>query len=646
MVFAPRLILICVIVAAAFCRAEDVEVRTRRTAVAEKNQTRYYWRVETVAGSAQMLTLFCGACGAGVSTNLSPDIPLVALLRDTLGSYDPESSRLTSVWLLDYAHPGMAKRILSAVPFFYWHGGDGSKSPAAQYPKPLFDLTAPQHPVLTSVGRDLLQWTALDPRMMPVRATSRAYRSNALDDERLHVETAISYLRAAPTASDGSAITETERNTVIARLELRKKLLGGLVSSNRVKKLGEESGFESERIRSRNWELLRQMAEKTGLVFEPLTLSENTQEYAMLWFPSSRMAPRNGTDLKPIWKLLNIRDPWSDDRLRAGRGSLQYWRAFDSDGSLLPLGQSSTATELMSPLGVYSLTYPRVSLLLVDFRDQVHIRRHEMTQRSINEITAGVIGISHFTNWYYYAGADIYDFVAGRHGAALDQAERLDAYSRLRTDVTLDNEMDDRLRKAIQGRLDNVSVNPLEAAPQREMHNAEIRYAGLQQEYGDEGEVAALIDHQHRAEISDFGKSTAHREWDLFFHVATFGIYRDRESQDTIAKLRTYRHVEAQLAFLDSLAATGTKPEVAWDPARIASSVNELATLMPQVQVRSVREHAVATLKSLRRMSESPELDADYANAIADLTRSPATVQPAPPRGVVADAAFSTESNK
>ncbi len=79
--------------------------------------------------------------------------------------------------------------------FFIGVSGSGSKSVADT--APLFDLTAPQHPVVSEVGRDLLQWTMLDPMTTPVRATSRAYRTNQLDHERLHLEEAASYLTSS-----------------------------------------------------------------------------------------------------------------------------------------------------------------------------------------------------------------------------------------------------------------------------------------------------------------------------------------------------------------------------------------------------------------------------------------------------------------
>lgn len=627
-------------------------VRLESSAAVQNSQPVFYWKVEPVAETAELLTLFCRDCGpvspSATAENSLGGIPLIAVLRDTLGDYQSDNDRVTDIWLLDYANPGLGKKLLSAVPFFYWHPGDGSKSAEEENPKPLLDLTAPQHPVLSEFSRNLIQWTTLDPMMMPVRATSRAYRSNGLDDERLHLETAVAYLRVAPVSDDGSALTQNELDTVIARLELRKKLLGGLVSEKNAAKVGEESGFEEERIRSRNWELLRQIAERTGLVFESLNVAGQDGAYAMLWFPVGQPAPVTGTNLKPIWKLLNIRDPWTDTQMLNDRERVQYVRAVDDNGALLPMGEAGAHQETLIPLGVYSLTYPKLPLLLVDFRDQVHVRRHEMTQRSINEVTAGVIGISHFTNWYYYVAADLYDFVSGRHGAAMDESERLDAYSRLRVSLTLDRQLDPALRKTIRARLDDVSVNPLQAAPQREIRNAEVRYARLEEESGPNGHLATLLDQQRRAEIAEFGKSNGRLDTDLVLHSATLGMYHDRapRSGDNLAKLDVYRRVDYQLNFLDSLNQAGTQPEVAYDASRLQASVDQLSSLMPEVDSPRVRAHAIATLEKLKSISRSSELQADCTTAIAGLTKSPAVDRRSPATGIVAAAAVATESGK
>jgi hypothetical protein len=96
------------------------------------------------------------------------DVPLVSLLRDTLGDTDTENDRVTYIWLLTYAHPRLAQRILSAIPFFYRHVGGGARSDKAPDRAPLMDLSAPQHPMMVQVERDMVQWTALDPLGGPV----------------------------------------------------------------------------------------------------------------------------------------------------------------------------------------------------------------------------------------------------------------------------------------------------------------------------------------------------------------------------------------------------------------------------------------------------------------------------------------------
>ena len=161
------------------------------------------------------------------------------VLRDTLGDQSNENDRVTYIWLLTYAHPRLEQRLLSAVPFFYWRIGRGSGPVSAHDTKPLMELTAPERPMMAQIGRDLVQRAAFDFRpASPVRASTQAYHSNSVDDERLHLEEAISYPRQAPVSNDTTALTQAQLDTVVARLELRKTLLGGQSERNP----GHESG--------------------------------------------------------------------------------------------------------------------------------------------------------------------------------------------------------------------------------------------------------------------------------------------------------------------------------------------------------------------------------------------------------------------
>ena len=612
--------------------ADIPPIRLQTTTVRETSQVTYHWRAMPVAGgTAQLLTLFRGLHTSergGPENAESSDVPLVSVLRDTLGDSDPENDRVSYVWLLSYVRPNLGQRILSAVPFFYWRVSDGSKSVGGGATAPLMDLTAPQHPVVSEIGRNLLQWTTLDPMIMPVRATSRAYRTNQIDDERLHLEEAIGYLRNAPVSNGNSELTQMQLDTVVARLELRKRLLGGLVSERRAAELGRESGFDEERIRSRNWELLRQCAEKTQLIFEPLNIAQtapsgNASQYAILWFPLNSSFQNSGTSLGAIWKLLNIKNPWNDARLKEWRGRT-YDRSLDGNGSLLPAGTDGPQQVALVPLGIYSLNYPKLPLLLVDFRDKIQIRRHEMAQRSINEITSGVIGISHFTNWYYYVAADIYDFVTSRHGAAMSQAERLDCYSRFGVDLALDHTLDATLHKQIQDHLQSFGVNPLESAPHREIEIAQTRYSALLTEAEDDnGKFNAQLERDRRAELAVFGETGRTRMLHDLLHDVTLGRYthRAKKDSDNLAMLDRDRRIDYQLSFLDSLIDASTPPEVTYSNSQLHASLIELSELMPGVQSSSLRTHAETTIEQLRSLSRDAELQTDCSEALLAVMR-------------------------
>jgi len=605
---------------------------TSRSAPVEASQPVYYWKATPVDSTAQLLTLFCKSCAApllkkvgGPTLSLEPtqasgDVPLVSVARDTLGDTDTHNDRLLYVWLLSYVRPNLGQQLLSAVPFFYWRVRQGpeilhTRNAAA----PLLDLTTPEHALISGVGRQILQSSLLDPTAMPIRATSRAYRRNEADYERLHLEEAAGYLRNAPASDSSDSLSRAELDALLARLELRKRLLGGLVAAKQTARIGQEAGYEQERIRSRNWEVLRQCAERTGLIFEPLDLAGTHGSYAILWFPLHTARPSTGSSLKPIWKLLNIHNPWSDRHFTQWNGPA-FVRTLDENGSLLPKRSSGPHEIQLVPLGVYSLDYPKTPLLLLDFRSSTRLRRAEMTQRAINDITAGVIGLSHFSNWYYYVAADLYDFVVSRHGAAMNQAERLDCYSQFRVALVLDRGMDPELHSQMDRQVNSLAINPLEAAPDKELKLAYAHY-GLLLEEAQNGELAARIDRDRRAELADFGESARAHMLRLIFHDATFGAYthRAKENSDVLASIDRDRRVLYRLNVLDSLAAGGTPPEVVYSTRRIQESVADLNRLMTGVHSPVIRAHVARTLEQLKSASEDPGLQADCTTALASI---------------------------
>ncbi|MDQ2776886.1 MAG: hypothetical protein M3Y57_18490 [Acidobacteriota bacterium] len=511
--------------------------------------------------------------------------------------------------------------------------------------KPLMDLTTPQHHVASAIGRELVQWTVLDPMTTPVRAASRAYHRNQMDHERLHLEEAIHYLRQAPVGENSSELTPAELNTVIARLDLRKRLLGGLVNRRVAERVGEEQGIEEERIRSRNWELLRQCAEKTGLIFESLNVAGTHGEYGLLWFPLNASTEPEGTSLGPVWKLLNIKNPWTDERLKDWRGSSSV-RSLDANGALLPQGEAGVRAVRLIPLGVYSMSYPTLPLLLIDFRDKLHIRRHELTQRAIDEVTSGVIGISHFTNWYYYVAADLYDFVAARRGRAMDHAARLDCYSQFRVALAMDSNLDGALRSEMQRRIDSLAVNPLEGSPERELQLAQARYQRLRDETDDGGRLAKRLDRQRSAELAAFGMSPQSKALNTAFHYLSFGLYTRRAGTEAVnmAELDRDRRVQTTLGFLRTIVDSGTQPEIAYDPKLISTAVNELSTLLPSVESGRVKTRAALLLSQVRDLTRDDSLVADCSLALRS-ARAPVGVA-AIPRTVLPASLARVESAK
>jgi len=82
------------------------------------------------------------------------DLPLVSVLRDTLGDSDPKNDRVFYVWFLTSSRPSFGQRLLSAVPFSYWRVGAGSQNVNVT---PRIDLSAPAPDCRRIVGCHFVQ---------------------------------------------------------------------------------------------------------------------------------------------------------------------------------------------------------------------------------------------------------------------------------------------------------------------------------------------------------------------------------------------------------------------------------------------------------------------------------------------------------
>ena len=603
----------------------------------------YHWTITPVEGAgAELLTLVGRFDGPGQPTG-ADNVPLVAVLRDNLSDANPDNDRLRYVYLLTLIRPTIPQRLLSAVPFFYWQIGEGNHSTDDNPPKPLLDMAAPRHRVWTRLGHTLLQWTAFDPMMMPIRASSRAYRTNEVDHERLHIEEALSFLRQAPADSTGRALTRAELDSVIARLTLAKNFLGGLMSNGHLERVVRAREAQRAATIGRNWELLRTSAERAGLIFEPLHLSGGPSQYAVLWFPVNGSFSAPGISLKKTWKLLNISNPWRDARLNpvngdsgapimkatvskddgqavttiSQSGGYREVRYVDATGGLLPRGQSSPTPVTLAPLAVYSLTYPRMPLLLIDFRSHIRTKWREIFQRTRDDAVSGVLRLSHFTNWYYYAGDALYQFVKSRRGAAVNQDNRLDCYSEFRVAVALDRSLNPDFREELRRRIQMLTINPLEASPGREVAMARVNYRALENAAANPGQLPQRLEKDRRQELAAYGESHPGKLAQNVLHYLSLGIFTDRtpRSDENASMLDRDRRTESLVRYLHEVASSGVHPEVSFDAAQIRRSIDELATLVSEASPR-MRTQAVAVLTTLLEESQTEELRADCARAL------------------------------
>lgn len=558
-----------------------------------------------VANGAELLTVF-GSLPEGDAGKLG-EIPLVSVLRDTLDDNDPDNDRLRYIWVLTSARPTVLQHAAAFIPFFYWRPDLGKNMD--RQPAPILDLGNTSKVVWNTLAQSLIQAAAIDSNGALIRASTRRYRANLADQRQVNLTeglTVISQLQEIPGAE--TVFSEAELLEMQARLALAGKTLGGLVTTERLPEAYLKNRVATEEMRGHNWELLRQRAEANGLYFDPLGFAHSST-HALLWVAREDVITA-GKPHKWDGRFLGIADPFTDSRLKNWTGYTEK-RYFDEfgvprDAKTAADTPGASSRELI-PLALYALEYPKVPLVLVDFRDTHKPKNREMLRLAAGDAVSGVLGISKFGNWPYFAGSAVWNFVRSRHGDPNNRSARLKAFSQVRRWLTLDGAMDPALREELQRRLEILGVNPLEDSVFEETEIADRQYDALLRYAADPNGLPARLDRDRNAEIAARRHGVPAR---MGLHLAkwsTFGIYSHWEMKDSTSLAATVgreRRAEYQIQFLETVAQSSPQPGVVWNIAEVRRAVNNLIeTGVPprsaQVVSRIMRETSDAEVREL-----------------------------------------------
>jgi hypothetical protein len=547
-----------------------------RTEAVEAARTGFRLERMSVAGGAELLTIFGRLDGLPREQEQSAEVPLVSVVRDTLGDENTDNDRLRYVWMLTYTKPTFGQRVASAVPFLYSRVGN-RKSASGNAPPPIMDLAAADREVWERFLWTALQNLLLDSYAMPLKAVSRTYRRNLSDYRKAHIVRALAILSLYEAETGAPpAFSPAEMSDIQARLLLSEKTFGGIVDDIYLQRVYEKQTTLMRDLRGHNWELLRQRAEAEALYFEPLQMPDGSATHALLWV--ARPDLMKNRDRRFDGRFLNIKNPWADSRLQRWKGYTQV-RYFDADNRPVEAGTEGARAVEMIPLALYGLDFPKIPILLVDFRDGANPKRREMSRRVLEDVTRNLLSLSSFANVPYFLGRTIYDFVTSKRGMDLNQPSRLRTYSQLKLLLQLQASLDPELRDEISKRLERVSLNPLENNLEAEAKLAREQYSALVAYAKRPDGLPAQLDRDRRAEMTPLKHGRTEQVLFRLANVLSFGLYTHREK--ATPELRAQLDVNRQLAYheryLRQVAKSSPQVEIVWNIEDVRRSLRFIA---------------------------------------------------------------------
>jgi hypothetical protein len=531
-------------------------------------QVQQLFRLERtpVAGGAELLTIFGRLDGLPREKTETDEVPLVTVLRDTLGDQDPENDRLRYVWMLSYTRPTFLQRLASGIPFLYSRVGNRDKASRKDAPPPIIDLSKTERDVWNKIFWTALQSIFLDSYGFPLKATTRSYRRNLDDYRKAHVTRALAILSLYEAETGSQPLfTGEEMRDIQARLMLSDKALGGIVDDIFLQRVYVKQTTMVKDVRGHNWELLRQRAEAEKLYFEPLELPDGSATHAILWVARPDLVAFRDRPFKS--RFLNIANPWRDDRLRYWQGYYET-RYFDADNREVSKDAPGARPVQMIPLAIYGLDHPKVPILLVDFRDGMNPKWREISRRVLEDVTRTVLSLSKFGDIPYFLSRTLYDFVTGRRGMDINQPSRMRTYSQLKLLLSLDASLAPEFRDEISRRLERVSANPRENDYEAEARIARDQYSALLNYSRDPNGLPRRLIQDRREELADYQKrGKASEVFSKLGNLLTLGLYTRRAEMtpDFNVRLDKERRMAYYRRFLRVAVRTTPQVEVTYN---------------------------------------------------------------------------------
>jgi hypothetical protein len=526
-----------------------------------------------VPGGAELITVQAKLIGLETDKN-DKWIPLVSILRDTLGDNNPENNRLRYVWPLTYTRPSLKQRLAAAIPFFYTRVGN--KERTTKTPPPALDLAAPESDLWNKMFWAALQNVLLDPYGTPIKASTSSYQRNTSDYRKSHIIRALSVLSLYEAVEGESALSNAEMATIQARLLLTDKTFGGLVDDVNLRNYYAKKTTQVRDERGHNWELLRQRAEAESLYFEPLLMPDGSATHALIWVAKRDLVKQQGAPYKG--RFLNIANPWNDKRLLNWRGYVET-RYFDAENHMVSSETPNAEAVEMIPLALYGLDNPKIPMLLVDFRDSYNPKKREMSRRVLNDVTRNFLSLSKFGNLPFFLGRTVFDFVTGRRGMDINQPSRLQTYSQLKLLMALNSSLEPELRDEIGGRLERISLNPFENDLNAEANLALEQYDALVAFAKDPNGLAMRIERDRRAEMMPLEHGRTARIALRTLNVVTFGkyVHREEPSDEIIGRLDIARRLQYHTKFLEQIAKSTIEIEITSNMSDVLRSLRFIA---------------------------------------------------------------------